>query len=203
MKNSVVEAIIFDLGNVLVGVDFSNLFQKYIKEDSENNNLTLDRVMSMPWFRDFSKGKIDSLTFYSKVTEYFQMDLNYDSFCHEWSNVFYPLSEMEALLEEVASSYPVGLLSDTDELHWRFLKKEYHFLDIFKEPVLSFKIGAMKPDPLCYKKAAESVNKPIEKCLFIDDRQVNIDGARRVNMQSLLFNNARDLRNSLKQIIMV
>jgi len=48
----------------------------------------------------------------------------------------------------------LGLLSDTDSLHWQHLRDHYPILSIFPRPILSFQVGTMKPDPEIFRRAA-------------------------------------------------
>jgi HAD superfamily hydrolase (TIGR01509 family) len=183
-----IEAIIFDLGRVLVDVNFNGLFKKYTNPGTNPDfSFTLEEVMQLDWFIEHSSGKYSDKEFYLKVKDFFKMDITFDMFKKEWSSIFQPMPEMENFVKQTAKSYPLGLLSDTDSIHWNYLLNKYPFLEIFKKPILSFEIGVMKPAEICYQKAAQSVNIPIQNCLFIDDREINVSGALKAGMQAVQF----------------
>lgn len=191
-----IEAIIFDLGRVLVDVDFTGLFKKYINPGKGPDfSFTLEEIMTRDWFVENSTGKCSAGEFYEKVKDIYKMDINFDTFKKEWSSIFKPKPGMEAFVIETAKRYPVGALSDTDSIHWNHLLSTYPFLKIFKQPILSFQIGTMKPAEICYQKAAESVNTPIQKCLFIDDRLINVNGALKAGMQAVQFESCEQLNS--------
>lgn len=54
-----------------------------------------------------------------------------------------------------------------------------------------------KPDPAIYRVAAERVGVPVERCLFVDDRQENIDAATALGMAGALYREPADLRRAL------
>ncbi|MGW6582338.1 HAD-IA family hydrolase [Streptomyces globisporus] len=54
-----------------------------------------------------------------------------------------------------------------------------------------------KPDPAIYRTAAERAGVPMERCLFVDDRQENIDAAAALGMTTALYREAEDLRRAL------
>ena len=64
-------------------------------------------------------------------------------------------------------------------------------------PVLSYRIGYLKPEPKIYLAAAESVETTPQQCLFIDDREINVDGAQSLGMQSIQFTGIEKLRQDL------
>lgn len=73
--------------------------------------------------------------------------------------------------------------------------------DLADHVVNSSRIGIAKPDPRIYHIAAERAAAPAERCLFVDDRQENIDAARACGMSGLLFREPADLRAALTPLI--
>jgi glucose-1-phosphatase len=189
-----IKAIIFDLGRVLIDVEFTGLFKKYLNPGTGPDfSFTLEEVMHLDWFVANSTGKTSDGEFYKSLKEIYKMELSLDGFKKEWSSIFRPVQGMEAFVKRTAEKYPVGLLSDTDPIHWSYLLKNYPYLNMFKEPILSFEIGVMKPARECYERAANSVSTPIENCLFIDDREINVIGAQKAGMQAVQFSTYENL----------
>ncbi|WP_225994912.1 HAD-IA family hydrolase [Streptomyces arboris] len=54
-----------------------------------------------------------------------------------------------------------------------------------------------KPDPAIYRIAAERAGVPMERCLFVDDRQENVDAATTLGMTGVLYRDPADLRRAL------
>jgi len=199
-----IEAVIFDLGRVLVGVDFSGLFSKYLDSSVHSGfSLDLESVMKNPWFQKHSTGKATFEEFHKNICKNYELAISPDDFKKEWCSIFNPIPGMQELVLNTAQIMPVGLLSDTDPVHWEFLLNTYPFLKIFKKPVLSFNTGFLKPEAICYIKAAESVETPLERCLFIDDRMVNVNGARQAGMQAECFESYEKLLSYLKDIELI
>ena len=67
----------------------------------------------------------------------------------------------------------------------------------FDAIVSSADIGAMKPGPAAYRAAAQRLGVAPEVCLMVDDRAENVEGARAVGMQGLLYTGPDDLRAAL------
>ena len=196
-----ITAVIFDLGRVLVRVDFTRgLMRRFAAQSHYSDEQILEFVFREPLFKDFSKGKLDINQFYESFTARFNLDILFNDFSVIWCDIFAPMEGMEDLVEDIAASHKIGLLSDIDPLHWSYLIQNYVFLKRFSQPVLSYQIGALKPSPKCYRAAAESVDEPPGKCLFIDDRQINILGAKKSGMQAILFKNPASLKQELRQL---
>jgi len=56
---------------------------------------------------------------------------------------------------------------------------------------------AAKPDPALYRIAAERAGVPAGRCLFVDDRQENVDAAVSLGMRGVLYRGPADLRRAL------
>ena len=73
--------------------------------------------------------------------------------------------------------------------------------DLADHVVNSSRVGVAKPDPRIYRIAAERAAAPAERCLFVDDRQENVDAARACGMSGLHFREPADLRAALSPLI--
>ena len=107
---------------------------------------------------------------------------------------------MEELFREVAGRYRVGILSDTDPLHWHAIRTMMPWLEAVERPTLSYEVGYLKPHPEMFTAAARNCGSAKEQCLFIDDLAGNVDGARYFGMQALIFNGQEKLRRDLHQV---
>ena len=97
----------------------------------------------------------------------------------------------------MSDNIPLGLLSDTDEIHWNYLVGTYPILNAFPKPTLSFEVRTTKPSPEIYITAAKNVGTEPHDCLFIDDLEKNVSGARLVGMDSIHFRGMKELREEL------
>ena len=59
----------------------------------------------------------------------------------------------------------------------------------------------VKPDVKIYKLLESKFNLDLAECLFVDDRQVNIDGAKNAGMKAVLFENLEKLKDDLARYI--
>ena len=194
-------AIIFDLGRVLIDVDFTRgLFKYYQRDGFHRESEIIERIFRDDLFIAFATGKLSPHKLYKSLIQKYKLSLAYDQFVKEWCDIFSPMDGMEELVREIAAHYPIGLLSDTDPLHWNYCLQTYPYLNLFKRPTLSYEVGALKPDPICYLTAAKNIGKQPQACLFIDDREINVNGARRAGMKSIQFIGVDELKDELFKI---
>ena len=94
----------------------------------------------------------------------------------------------------------VGLLSNTSPDHFEFCREKFGVIgSLFDEYVLSYEVGAMKPDRKIYDVAIQKAGVPAERIFYVDDRQENVAGAKEIGIDAVLFTDAvqllADLRN--------
>jgi putative hydrolase of the HAD superfamily len=80
------------------------------------------------------------------------------------------------------------------------VRHSYGWLQCLDYAVLSCEVRLIKPDPAIYQRCLEGLGLPAAEVCFIDDREVNVDGARAVGLSALRFQGVECLRNDLRAI---
>lgn len=194
-----IEAVIFDLGRVLVEVDLTRGIFRYSPEDrGRSEKEVLDILMQDDFYRRYATGTIGAEDFAAEICRRLNLDLDYEGFKRIWNDVFVEIEGMHELVQKVAANFRVGLLSDVGPMHWEYLRAWLPVLNFFPNPTLSYLSGVLKPDARAYRLAGEQVDCKPQSCLFIDDRIENVQGAKQVGMQALQFTGIEKLQADLK-----
>lgn len=189
-----VDAIIFDLGGVLIEVDMEKPYQKIMELSPNKSPQLLDELRSIAY--QYEVGKIEDNTFLEAIRERAALDL--------------PLAEIEAIWQEMLGDFPdyVGeflaqisnnkrtfILSNTNHLHikkvvekFRANHPSYSWENLFEKIFYSYEIGLHKPDTKIYQYVIEHANLEPAKTLFIDDNYNNIIGAQKCGLKTLHLN---------------
>ncbi|MBE0535659.1 MAG: HAD-IA family hydrolase [Phycisphaerae bacterium] len=193
-----IKAVIFDLGRVIVDVDVGKLasFVSATPSQADIDQVIMD-VLGDELMLQFNTGKVGPEEFHRGIIRRFDLTLTFDEFATLWCGIFSPISGMPELIRRLQGRFNLGLLSDTDPLHWNYLRKNNPILEAFKRPTLSFQIGLTKPDPAIFRAAARNADTLPEACLYIDDLPANAAGAAAAGMQSIVFKGPADLRMQL------
>jgi putative hydrolase of the HAD superfamily len=90
----------------------------------------------------------------------------------------------------------------TDNVHEivAHLKVRHQFWELFENVVVSAEIGLMKPNPAIFRHTLEKFNISGAETVFLDDYQVNIDGARSVGIEAKLFTTASRCEDDLREL---
>lgn len=108
---------------------------------------------------------------------------------------------MERLLSELKANGQVMWVHSNYSPWFEQIRARLALDRFFNGYVLSYQIGARKPDPVSYERALALIGRSADQCLFVDDRRVNVEAAKEAGMRALLFQNAYDLSRDLKALL--
>ena len=193
-------AVVFDVGNVLYGWDPESFLVTQLAEDHERLKFIED-VGLWDWHdtldggRDFREAA-DELS--AKFPEYAHLIEAWGArFGETISDPVPGVHEIVEALDE--RGVPLFAITNFSADFWPpFHAKEQHFFRRFRDIVVSGDVKLLKPDPAIYFLALDRFGLRPGEALFIDDRQINVDGARAVGLHAHLFTTADDLRFRLE-----
>ncbi|MDE0811756.1 MAG: HAD-IA family hydrolase, partial [Alphaproteobacteria bacterium] len=80
---------------------------------------------------------------------------------------------------------------------WARVEQDFAFLDLFEDVIISGHVGMAKPDTAIFEKARDRFNVDPSVTLFIDDSSKNVDAAKKVGFQAVIFETPEKLRQDL------
>jgi len=195
-----VSAIAFDLGNVLVQVDH----ERFCRGLGELAGLSAAEVYGAVFETKlepaYDKGQVSSREFYQGIAARFRLSLSYSHFCRLWCGIFDPMEGVEAVLAHLAARFPLFLLSNTNELHFRFIQEHFPaILQPFQAFILSFLVGSRKPEPEIYQALVQRAGRPAGEILYLDDKQPFVAAAREQGLVAWQFFSPGELRQELQR----
>lgn len=105
----------------------------------------------------------------------------------------------EIVRELHAAGVPLfGLTNWSDELYYPYAAGRFEVLALLDHVVVSGEVKAAKPDPRAYQIVAERAGIALDRLAFVDDRQENVDAATALGMDGILFTDAAALRAQLR-----
>jgi FMN phosphatase YigB (HAD superfamily) len=193
-----IQAVIFDLGKVLVPFDFQRGYDRLQVLCGYPVAEVRRRIGNTGLVPKLEAGELASREFVSKLGDALGVSFDFAEFCEIWSSIFLPGTLVpESLVAGLKKRYPLVLLSNTNEMHFEMLERTYPILGHFEKRALSHQVGATKPSPLIYHKAVELAGCPPEACFFTDDIAEYVEGARNVGIDAVQFLSAGQLEEEL------
>jgi FMN phosphatase YigB (HAD superfamily) len=192
------KAIIFDLGRVLVHFDFQRGYRALEGLCPYSAAEISGRIFTTGLVNRFETGLIDSQDFYAQFSKQLGLSIDYSSFCGIWTSVFTEALLPESLLESLAARYRLVLLSNTNPIHFEMIRATFPHLRHFHRLVLSYEVGAMKPQPEIYQAAIEAAHCSAEECFYTDDIREYVEGARKAGIDAVQFESREQIERELR-----
>ena len=191
----------FDLGNVLFHFDREIAFRKMARVAG----ITPDRVGQIIYDsglqRRYESGEVSSQEFYEAFCREAHTRPDYDALAHASSEMFQLNHRVVPIVTQLAAAnYPLGILSNTCQTHWEHVSSgQYSILPAaFTVEVLSYRVGAMKPDARIYHAAAQLAGVVPQEIFFTDDLAVNVAAARQFGFDAVQYTGPADLARALR-----
>lgn len=172
-----IEVVLFDLGGVLVELNGVESMRQLTGIESDEE--LWRRWLTCRWVRDFERGGCSAEDFAAGVISDWELTITPESFLEAfgaWPSGLFPGAE--ELVRTTRLSVPVGYLSNTNSMHWDEHFSRWPLCAEFDHRFLSFELGWLKPDRELFDGVAALLEIPASRILFLDDNQINVDGAR-------------------------
>ena len=195
-----IDAIIFDLGGVLVNVDEARALERFAARTRRPAAEISDYVRRTPYVTEFALGKLTRRQFYRVLAKDLKFDGGFEEFAQIWSEIFSPIEPMVALAEGLKTRLPRVILSNTNPLHIDYIIQHYPWFNDFAAQVLSYEVGLLKPDAAIYELTLRQCGLEAARAVFIDDLAANVEGARRVGIQGIQYQNVDQVRAELTKL---
>lgn len=188
------DAVIFDLGGVLIDIDYSKTEQAFADLGASNEQLLYSQAVQSDLFDAFETGRISSQHFINKIKDFLPARVSPNEVVTAWNAMILHFQPQKLdLLASLSRTTPLYLLSNTNDIHMEKVRRQLalhanHPLEHFFQKVyLSHQIGCRKPDLATFSFVCADAGIAPERTLFIDDSEQHILGAQRIGLQTLLF----------------
>ena len=186
-----IKAVLFDLGKVLIYFDFDPAFKRLARHCGRSPEEIRAFFASSELEVLYDGGKISSRKFYNKVKRGLGHSLSYKQFERVWNGIFTPVPGMAALVHRLGRSHRLVLVSNTNAMHFKYVKKRYPVLKKFHRHILSYQEQVRKPDERIYRTALKACRAKAHEVIYIDDRKDLTSAAKELGFHTHTFKNDR------------
>ena len=195
-----IKNIVFDLGGVLVDLDFKAAINGLQQAGFANVKEQLYALDQGGIFQKFELGEMTADEFRTAIRENSTVTLTDEEVDNLWNLMLLeiPREKLELILE-LRGKYMVYLLSNTNSIHWDYVCKNafnyrgFRVEDYFEETFLSYEMHLAKPDKAIFEKVLSEANLLPEETLFIDDSEANCKAAQEVGIHAHHYHVGDDL----------
>lgn len=192
------KTIYFDLGNVLVFFSLPKMFAQMAHCTGMSPSGVKQLLFETELRELYEKGLIDTEQLYRTFLKQSPHPFSLHEFMASFSDIFTPNTDLWPVVENLKKEgIRLVLLSNTSECHFNYAYSHYPILHQFDHKILSFEVGAWKPDPRIFQKALSHSQCKPEECFYTDDVPEFIASARKVGLQGEIFTDVPNLKRQL------
>ena len=196
---AVCEAVVFDLGMVLVEIDFARSFASWGVDAGVDPAILAGRYQADLDYERHERGEIGVEAYLSSVGRRLGIELTPQQWEQGWLDLLLdPVKGIEALVDSVDPRLKKAVFSNTNASHAAVFERRYgELLARFDRVFLSNELGLRKPEQQAFERVAAELGVAPQRVLFLDDNEANLAGARAVGMRTVLVRSIDDSRAGL------
>ena len=194
-----ITTIIFDLGGVLIDWNPKYLYKNIFDNEQEMEDF-LSTVCTPDWNEEQDAGRSIKKATETLVRQYPQHEENIKAYYTRWPEMLAgPIEGTVEILDRLKqfSGYKLYALTNWSTETFPIAKERYPFLNWFDGIVVSGEEKMRKPNPRFYKLLLERYGVKAGEALFIDDNKRNVDAARNLGIDSIVFTTPKELMTEL------
>ena len=203
MPPSPIEVIFFDLGNVILPFNHYQIAEKLSRLTQRKEFQDPQKIFSYLFdfqegiINDFDVGKVTPAIFFQSIKKHLDLSISFVEFTPIWNDIFTEDREVSRIILSLKGSMRLGLLSNTDPLHFHYILSKFPVMRAFDKWILSYEVGFKKPAVEIFEKAIAWASVKPSKILFIDDMKTHVDVATSLGMQGIHFISADQFKDAL------
>lgn len=196
-----IDAVVFDIGNVLVQWDPRNLYRKLFK-DPDEMEWFLTHVCSPEWNLRQDEGRTWDEAINELTQRFPALAKEIRAYRERWSEMVPgPVDGMPDVYEAVGRA---GLkryaISNFAEDTYRITAERFPFLSTLDGAAVSGVLKMVKPDTQIFRWLIESFGVAPARAIFVDDVAANVEAARDLGFHAVLFRDAEQFTDNLAEL---
>lgn len=183
-----IKNIIFDVGKVLVEWDCDSAFRKLGFDEKTLEAVAEATVRSADW-NEFDRSILsaeEQLAFFIRKAPEYEQEIRLF-----WNNIEKAIYQYDYSKKWIGAlkekGYHVYILSNYAGHTYEKTTKALSFLEDVDGAVFSFQVHQIKPEPEIYRSLLDKFHLEPTECVFLDDRQENLDAAKKQGINGILF----------------
>ena len=201
-RDIVLDAVVFDLGGVLVEWDPRHLYRKLFLGDEEAMERFLAEVTTPAWNHEQDAGRTWSEAIEVLAREHPTRRDLIAAYHERWPEMLGgPIEGTVEILRELRDGgVRCFALSNWSAETFPHARERYPFLAWFEGIVISGEERLVKPDPAIFRLLLDRYGLTAAETVFVDDVAANVEAARAIGLTALEFRDPAGLRGDLRSL---
>ncbi len=195
-----IRTLLLDLGNVICPFSHERMCEQIGSICGQTSEQVRQFLFDDQWLTALETGQISQDEFQSRLESHANRTIAAPELWHAFCDIFsLNVSFVNAVAAFKSKGYRIILLSNTSSPHAEYVFREYGLTDLFDDLVLSFEVGATKPQAAIYEQAIKVIGCAPHECFYTDDIQHYVIEARKHGLQAELFQGTDQFLSQLEE----
>ena len=197
-----IEGLIFDLGGVVIDVDFDQALQIW----AQHSRLPIEglraRFKMDVEYECHERGEIDAHQYFSHLRNLLELEADDAEISTGWNSIFGgEITETVNDILAIRSRLPCFAFSNSNPTHQITWMADYpRAVSSFHKIFVSSELGYRKPERESFEAIAKATGINLAAMLFFDDTVENVVGAREAGLQAVHVKTPADITHALEAI---
>ena len=193
-------ALLFDLGGVIVDIDFDRAFNVW----QPRSQLSVEEMRLKFTFdlqyRRHECGEIAAAEYYDHLASVLKLEADHAHIAHGWNSIYAgEITETTAMLRAMRNRLPCYAFTNTNAAHMATWSSMFPALvNLFDRVFASHVMGIRKPEREAFDHISEAVGVAAKSIVFFDDLLENVQAASAAGFQGVHVRSPGDVRKTLE-----
>ena len=196
------QALLFDLGGVLIDIDFSRAFRAW-QPISSLSPVEMAEVFEFDaQYERHERGEISATEYFEHLCSPLSLSGDHKRIAEGWNSIYIgEISETVAMVQSARINLPCNAFTNTNATHRAVWSAQFPMItSSFDRIFASHEIGRRKPEKQAFEHIGHALCVPLGSIMFFDDLLENIDGAKLPGLQAVHVRSPADVRKALNGI---
>jgi FMN phosphatase YigB (HAD superfamily) len=197
-----IKGLLFDLGGVVINVDFDQALQIWARYSRLSIEVLRSHFSMDAEYQRHERGEINEAEYFKHLRNLLQLEANDSEIAMGWNSIFTgEISETVDSIQSVSSRLPCFAFTNSNPTHQVAWTSAYpRVVSSFHQVYVSSELGLRKPEHAAFDAIAEATGISLAAMLFFDDTLENVQGARAAGLEAVHVKTPSDVKHALLQI---
>ena len=182
--------LFLDMGKVLIDFDLKKFAVRMQVLAAAGPEQLRAALMDDGLVPRFESGAVTEEDFCEEVCRRLKCRISQEDLASAWNSIFMPDPVIaEEVIATLARRLPLWAISNTNPIHFRHIRERFAFLRHFRGFVLSYEVGAPKPDRRIFLAALDRAGAEPGEAVFVDDQEIHVEAAAAMGIDAFRFLN--------------
>ncbi|HOJ44224.1 MAG TPA: HAD hydrolase-like protein, partial [Syntrophorhabdaceae bacterium] len=141
--------------------------------------------------------------FFQTICNRYSLEIDLENFKHIWTPIFKEdLKVKKIILELKQKGYPLFILSNTNELHFTYIKENYPIVHVFDEWILSYEVHAKKPKKKIFHEIFKRADVLGNEVFYVDDTEPYVIKAKELyGIYGVVYKDGDRLEKEIRRVL--